>query len=75
MRWQKHRVMKEFAQDSYRRFIDMFGRIVCDLPDEVVHKVESIYLKKENVNVVAELSAQSLKALAQDLIQAIEQFH
>ena len=36
---------EKFAQDSYRRFIDMFGRIVCDLPDEVVHKVEGIYLK------------------------------
>ncbi len=65
---------ERFAWDSYRRFIDMFGRIVCDLPDEIVHKVESIYLTKENVNVVAELSAQSLKDLAQDLIIAIEDF-
>ena len=65
---------EKFAWDSYRRFIDMFGRIVCDLPDEMVHKIEGEYLKKANVKVVAELSASALKELAQDLIKAIEQF-
>ncbi|MFM8632225.1 MAG: PEP/pyruvate-binding domain-containing protein, partial [Candidatus Nanopelagicus sp.] len=63
---------ERFAWDSYRRFIDMFGRIVCDLPDETVHKIESTYLQKMNVKVVADLPAQSLKELAQDLIKAIE---
>ncbi|MFM8191038.1 MAG: pyruvate, phosphate dikinase, partial [Candidatus Nanopelagicus sp.] len=63
---------ERFAWDSYRRFIDMFGRIVCDLPDETVHKIESTYLQKMNVKVVADLPAPSLKELAQDLIKAIE---
>ncbi|GBL25173.1 pyruvate, phosphate dikinase [Candidatus Planktophila sp.] len=53
---------EKFAWDSYRRFIDMFGRIVCDLPDETVHKIEGEYLKKTNVKVVAELSAVALKS-------------
>ena len=65
---------EKFAWDSYRRFIDMFGRIVCDLPDETVHQIEGEYLKKANVKVVAELSASALKELAQDLIKAIEKF-
>ena len=65
---------EKFAWDSYRRFIDMFGRIVCDLPDETVHQLEGEYLKKANVKVVAELSASALKELAQDLIKAIEKF-
>ena len=37
---------QRFAWDSYRRFIDMFGRIVCDLPDEIVHKIENFFLIK-----------------------------
>ena len=65
---------EKFAWDSYRRFIDMFGRIVCDLPDETVHQIEGEYLKKANVKVVADLSASALKELAQDLIKAIEKF-
>jgi pyruvate,orthophosphate dikinase len=64
---------EKFAWDSYRRFIDMFGRIVCEIPDENVHKIEAIHLQKMNVKVVADLPAASLKELAQDLIKAIEQ--
>jgi len=63
---------EKFAWDSYRRFIDMFGRIVCDLPDETVHALEAVQLEKMNVKVVADLPAQSLKELAQELIKAIE---
>jgi pyruvate,orthophosphate dikinase len=65
---------EKFAWDSYRRFIDMFGRIVCLLPDEEVHRIESIYLDKEGVVLVSELSTQALKDLAAELIVAIEKF-
>jgi pyruvate,orthophosphate dikinase len=65
---------EKFAWDSYRRFIDMFGRIVCDLPDDIVHTVESKYLQKAGVKVVADLSASELKELAADLIVEIEKF-
>jgi pyruvate,orthophosphate dikinase len=65
---------EKFAWDSYRRFIDMFGRIVCDLPDETVHKVEHTYLQKAGVKVVADLGASELKELAADLIVEIEKF-
>ena len=44
---------QKFAWDSYRRFVDMFGRIVCNLPDETVHKIENSFLKQANVKVIA----------------------
>ena len=65
---------EKFAWDSYRRFIDMFGRIVCLLPDEEVHRIEGLYLDKEGVLLVSELSTAALKDLAADLIVAIEKF-
>ena len=64
---------QRFAWDSYRRFIDMFGRIVCDLPDEIVHKIETTFLLKANAKVVADLPVESLKELAQQLILAIQE--
>ena len=64
---------QRFAWDSYRRFIDMFGRIVCDLPDEIVHKIENSFLLKANAKVVADLPVESLKELAQQLILAIQE--
>ena len=64
---------QRFAWDSYRRFIDMFGRIVCNLPDEIVHKIENSFLLKANAKVVADLPVESLKELAQQLILAIQE--
>ena len=65
---------EKFAWDSYRRFVDMFGRIVCELPDESVHKIENKYLEKANVSAVADLPVASLKDLAKDLISEVEKF-
>lgn len=65
---------ERFAWDSYRRFIDMFGRIVCDLPVEIVHKVENDILSKSGAKVVADLPAPLLKELAQQIIKSIEEF-
>lgn len=65
---------EKFAWDSYRRFVDMFGRIVCELPDESVHKIENKHLEKANVSAVADLPVASLKDLAKDLISGVEKF-
>ncbi len=65
---------EKFAWDSYRRFVDMFGRIVCELPDESVHKIENKHLGKANVSAVADLPVASLKDLAKDLISEVEKF-
>jgi pyruvate, orthophosphate dikinase len=65
---------ERFAWDSYRRFIDMYGRIVCDLPVEIVHRIENEILSKARVKVVADLPSLQLKELAQEIIKAIEGF-
>ena len=65
---------ERFAWDSYRRFIDMYGRIVCDLPVEVVHNIENSFITKNKVKVIADLQASSLKELSNELIIAIEKF-
>ena len=65
---------ERFAWDSYRRFIDMYGRIVCDLPVEIVHNIENSFITKNKVKVISDLQASSLKELSNELIIAIEKF-
>jgi len=61
-----------FAWDSYRRFVDMFGRIVCDVPPSEFHKVEHRILENKKVSSIAELDVEGLKALAEAFIKVIE---
>ena len=61
-----------FAWDSYRRFIEMFGKIVCEVPDGEFHKVEHRILGQFKVDEIAKLSVDGLKALADGFIKAIE---
>ena len=61
-----------FAWDSYRRFVDMFGRIVCDVPPSEFHKVEHRILENKKVSPIAELDVDGLKALAEAFIKVIE---
>jgi len=61
-----------FAWDSYRRFVDMFGRIVCDVPPSEFHKVEHRILENKKVSSIAELDVDGLKALAEAFIKVIE---
>ena len=61
-----------FAWDSYRRFIEMFGKIVCEVPDEEFHKVEHRILGQFKVDEIQKLSVDGLKALADGFIKAIE---
>ena len=61
-----------FAWDSYRRFVDMFGRIVCDVPPSEFHKVEQRILENNKVSAIAELDVDGLKALAEAFIKVIE---
>ena len=62
----------KFAWDSYRRFIDMFGRIVCDIPPADFKKIEARILESNSVNSIQELTVDGLKVLAQALIREIE---
>ena len=61
-----------FAWDSYRRFVDMFGRIVCDVPPSEFHKVEHKILENHKVSSIAELDVDGLKALAEAFKKVIE---
>jgi pyruvate,orthophosphate dikinase len=61
-----------FAWDSYRRFIEMFGKIVCEVNDEEFHKVENRILGQFQAESIQNLSVEGLKALADGFIKAIE---
>lgn len=61
-----------FAWDSYRRFIDMFGRIVCDVPPAEFHKIQGRVLNTFGVANIQDLDVSGLQALADAYIKEIE---
>ena len=61
-----------FAWDSYRRFVDMYGRIVCDVPPTEFHKIEMRVLSTYAVSTIPELDVDGLKALAEGYIKECE---
>ena len=61
-----------FAWDSYRRFVDMYGRIVCDVEPEEFHKIEARILSTFGVTGIPELDVPGLQALANGYIAACE---
>jgi pyruvate,orthophosphate dikinase len=63
---------ERFAWDSYRRFIDMYGRIVCNIPPRDFHKIESRIFESTGVSSVQDLDVAGLQLLAQSLIKEIE---
>ena len=55
-----------FAYDSYRRFIQMFGNVVMEIPK---HKFEHVFdgqKKKKRIKLDTELTAEDLKAVIAD---------
>ena len=64
----------KFAWDCYRRFIDMFGRIVCQIPASEFHNVENSILSLFQKTKLEELTAEELKELAAQLIRKIEEY-
>lgn len=63
---------ERFAWDSYRRFIEMFGKIVHEIEVEEFRKTESRILEAHNAHSVQELDAQSLRSLGEGYIKIIE---
>lgn len=61
-----------FAWDSYRRFIDMYGRIVCAVPVEEFHKIQARVLSTFGVASIPELDVPGLQALADGYIKETE---
>jgi pyruvate,orthophosphate dikinase len=62
----------KFAWDSYRRFVDMFGRIVCDVPPEEFHKIQNRVLSTFNVTGIQQLDVAGLQALTDGYIKETE---
>ena len=63
---------ERFAWDSYRRFIEMFGKIVHEIEVEEFRKAEIRILEAHNADSVQELDAQSLRSLGEGYIKIIE---
>ena len=61
-----------FAWDSYRRFIDMYGRTVCGVQPSEFHRVEARVLAAAGVNSIQELDDSGLQTLADSYIREIE---
>jgi pyruvate,orthophosphate dikinase len=61
-----------FAWDSYRRFIEMYGKIVCDVDGDEFHKVQERILSSHASKNLQELDVEGLKALADGFIKVIE---
>jgi pyruvate,orthophosphate dikinase len=61
-----------FAWDSYRRFIDMFGRTVCGIPASEFHRIEARVLAHFGVPSIQELTVEGLKALADGYMHETE---
>ena len=52
-----------FAWDSYRRFIEMYGKIVCDIEPSEFHKVQERIASSVGVGNMQGLAVDSLKLL------------
>ena len=52
-----------FAWDSYRRFIEMFGKIVCDIEPEEFHKVQERVAASVGVADIQLFDVEALKLL------------
>ena len=61
-----------FAWDSYRRFIEMFGKTVCEVPVSDFHHVEERILAKSGRSDLQSLEVEDIKALADGFIKLIE---
>lgn len=61
-----------FAWDSYRRFIDMYGRTVCGISPDEFQRAEARVLSIHSVESIQELDVAGLQALAEAYIREME---
>lgn len=62
----------KFAWDSYRRFIDMFSRTVCNIAPEELHRIEARIFATFSVQGIPDLDVEGLQALTEGYIREIE---
>ena len=63
---------EQFAWDCYRRFVDMYSRIVCEVPTAEFHKVEEVTLANFGVKAISDLDSAGLRAMAAGYIKSCE---
>src|SRR6202163_4521254 len=56
---------ERFAYDSYRRFVQMFGKIVLDIPGELFEEVLHDLVESKGLAVDTDLSAEDLAGLVE----------
>jgi len=61
-----------FAWDAYRRFVQMFGKIVLGVDDDIFSKLLEDKKKREKVKLDSELDETALKELTRRFIQICE---
>lgn len=61
-----------FAWDSYRRFIEMFGKTVCDISAENFLEVASPLFKELGAKTTSDLSGAALRRLGDAYVAVIE---
>jgi len=63
---------ERFAQDAYRRFVQMFGKIVLDIPGERFEAIIEAHKQRTGARVDTDLTAEDLREIAaafKDLIR------
>ena len=63
-----------FAWDSFRRFVEMYGRIVCEVPGAKMEEIRKNYLTENKISNSQELTAENLEELSFQFIKLIENF-
>ena len=62
----------KFAWDCYRRFVDMYGRIVCEVPLSEFRKIQQRVLSSFGVSTISDLDVDGLQALTDGYIKETE---
>ena len=62
---------ERFAQDAYRRFVQMFGKIVLDIPGDQFEAIIEAHKRRVGARIDTDLSAQDLREIARAFIDLI----
>ena len=62
----------KFAWDSFRRFVEMYGRIVCGVPAQIFEEVRHEYLAAAHLTSALDLSAEQIEELSYQFIEVVE---
>jgi pyruvate,orthophosphate dikinase len=61
-----------FAWDSYRRFVEMFGKTVCDIPSGAFTDVSAPYIAAAGGKTVADLDGPALREVGDAFVTVVE---